>query len=99
VGPKTALKLIKENQCLENLPSKILEQLPPNYHKIRRIFLDHPITDEYDITPKSVDREGLITFLCHERGFSETRVNNVVDRLLKAKEGQRQQSLDDWSKG
>ena len=97
IGPKTALKLITENNSLDNLPSKILEQLPPNFHKIRRIFLDHPISDEYDITPKSIDKNGLIQFLCHERGFSETRVTNVVDRLLKAKEGQQQQSLDSWS--
>lgn len=98
VGPKTALKLIKENKSLENLPSMILEQLPPNYHKIRRLFLDHPITDEYDITPKPVNREGLIAYLSNERGFSETRLNNVIDRLLKAKDGQRQQSLNSWSK-
>ena len=99
VGPKTALKLIKENNSLENLPSKILEQLPPNYHKIRRIFLDHPITDEYNISPQAIDKEGLINFLCKERGFSETRVSNVVDRLQKSKEGQRQQSLDSWTSG
>jgi flap endonuclease-1 len=99
VGPKTALKLIKENNSLENLPSKILEQLPPNYHKIRRIFLDHPITDEYDITPTPIDKDGLVEFLCTGHGFSETRVLNVIDRLMKAKEGQRQQSLDSWTRG
>lgn len=97
IGPKTALKLIVENNTLDNLPSKILEQLPPNYHKIRRIFLDHPISDEYDIVPKPIDKDGLIQFLCHERGFSEARVTNVVDRLLNAKVGQQQQSLDAWS--
>jgi flap endonuclease-1 len=99
VGPKTALKLIKENKSLENLPSKILEQLPPNYHQIRRIFLDYPISDEYDITSKPVDEKGLIDFLCQERGFSENRVTNVIERLQKAKKGQRQQSLDTWTKG
>lgn len=98
IGPKTALKLIKENNSIDNLPSKILEQLPPSFHKIRRIFLDHPITDEYDISPGLVDKEGLIQFLCHERGFSETRVTNVAERLMKAKESQRQQSLDAWSR-
>jgi flap endonuclease-1 len=97
IGPKTALKLIVENNTLDNLPSKILEQLPPNYHKIRRIFLDHPISDEYDITPQPIDKDGLIQFLCQERGFSETRVSNVIDRLMKAQEGQQQQSLDAWS--
>ncbi len=99
VGPKTALKLIRENNSLDNLPSKILEQLPPNYHKIRRIFLDHPISDEYDISSKPINRDGLIQFLCTERGFSETRVSNVIDRLLQAKNGKQQQSLNAWSRG
>ncbi|MFW9831319.1 MAG: flap endonuclease-1 [Candidatus Thorarchaeota archaeon] len=97
IGPKTALKLIKENNSLDNLPSKILEKLPPNYHKIRRIFLDHPITDEYDLSSHSIDKEGLIKFLCHERGFSETRVIGVIDRMKKVQEGQSQKSLDGWS--
>lgn len=99
IGPKTALKLIKENNSLDNLPAKILEQLPPNYHKIRRIFLDHPITDEYEIVTTPVNKEGLIQFLCTDRGFSESRVTNVLDRLVKAKEGQRQSSLNAWSGG
>lgn len=97
IGPKTALKLIKENKSLDNLPAKILEQLPPNHHKIRRIFLDHPIVDEYDIASKPVDREGILQFLCEKRGFSEIRVTNVVDRLINSRSSQQQKSLDAWS--
>ncbi|MFX0168682.1 MAG: flap endonuclease-1 [Candidatus Hodarchaeota archaeon] len=97
IGPKTALKLITENNSLDNLPSKILEKLPPNYHQLRRIFLDHPISDDYDLTAPSIDKEGLIQFLCQERGFSEVRVAKRVDLLLKAREQQRQKSLDAWT--
>lgn len=97
IGPKTALKLILEHQKLEDLPEKFQKQLPENYPDLRQIFLNHPVTDEYSVTPKPVDQEGLIAFLCKERGFSEVRVTGVIDRLMKAQEGQRQQSLDAWT--
>jgi flap endonuclease-1 len=99
IGPKTALKLITENHSLDNLPSKILEQLPPNYHQLRRIFLDHPVSDEYDLTPPAIDKDGLIQFLCEERGFSESRVNNRIDLLLNSRAQQRQHSLNAWTGG
>jgi len=99
IGPKTALKLIRENNSLDNLPSKILEQLPPNYHQLRRIFLDHPVSDDYDLTPPAPNKEGLIQFLCEERGFSESRVSSRVDLLLKSQEQQHQHSLDAWTGG
>jgi flap endonuclease-1 len=99
IGPKTALKLITENHSLDNLPSKILEQLPPNYHQLRRIFLDHPVSDDYDLTPPALDKAGLLQFLCEERGFSESRVSNRIDLLVKSREQQRQHSLDAWTGG
>jgi flap endonuclease-1 len=99
IGPKTALKLITENNSLDNLPSKILEQLPPNYHQLRRIFLDHPVSDDYDLTPPALNRDALIQFLCEERGFSESRVSSRVDLLQKYREKQRQHSLDAWTGG
>lgn len=99
VGPKTALKLILEHKTLENLPEKIQSELPSNYQVIRQIFLDHPVTDDFDISSKPVDKEGLLTFLCEERGFSEMRVSGVIDRLMKAQQSQRQQSLDAWTGG
>ncbi len=97
IGPKTALKLITEHKSLENLPSDILEKLSPNYPKVRELFLHHPVTEEYSISPTPMDKEGLVRFLCDERGFSRERVLSVVDRLAKAKEPKRQRSLDSWT--
>ncbi len=99
IGPKTALKLLQEHKSIENLPSKIKDQLPPFYEQIQELFLNHPVTDDYDISPKPVDKEGLLNFLCKERGFSESRVSGVIERLLAASQSQRQQSLDTWTKG
>ena len=98
VGPKTALKLISEHGSLENLPSDIKEKLPDIYPQVRELFLNPPVTEDYDLSPRPVDREGLLSFLCGERGFSEDRVLGVIERMQRARQRRRtaQQSLDTW---
>jgi len=98
VGPKTALKLIVDHKDLEHLPDEISRQLPANYQQLRDLFLHHPVTENYDLTPKPVDKEGLVAFLCNERGFAEQRVLGVIERLTEVQHRQRQRSLDSWSK-
>jgi flap endonuclease-1 len=99
VGPKTALKLIVDHQDLEHLPEGIRSQLPANYPQLRDLFLHHPVTEDYDLTPGAVDKEGLVAFLCHERGFAEERVLGVIERLTEVQQRQRQRSLDSWTRG
>jgi flap endonuclease-1 len=99
VGPKTALKLIVDHRDLEHLPEEIRKQVPSNYQELRDLFLHHPVTENYDLTPKPIDKDGLVAFLCHERGFAEQRVLGVLERLTEVQERQRQRSLDSWTKG
>ncbi|MFX1562730.1 MAG: flap endonuclease-1 [Promethearchaeota archaeon] len=99
IGPKTALKLIHEHKSLENLPATVQDKLPSNYVQIRELFLNHPITQDYNLTPNPIDKEQLIAFLCDERGFSRERVENVLDRLMHVQKGQQQRSLDAWTGG
>ncbi len=83
VGPKTALKLINEYGRIEDVPEKYLEKLnkmDEDYHRIRRYFLEPPVTSDYDLDLHEPDKEGLVNFLCEERGFPEQR---VVDNLEK----------------
>lgn len=42
------------------------------------------------------DEEGLVKFLCGNRGFSEDRVRNGVKKLLKARSGTTQGRLDSF---
>jgi flap endonuclease-1 len=98
VGPKTALKLVLDHKDLEHLPDEIRGQLPSNYQQLRDLFLHPRVTEDYDLTPKAIDKEGLVAFLCHERGFAEQRVLGVIERLMEVQQRQRQQSLDSWTK-
>jgi len=84
IGPKKALKLIKKYKKIENLPYKILSEVCSNYDEIRKIFLNPEVTDDYTIRLRKPDIDGLIEFLCDERGFSKRRVKVAIDRLNKA---------------
>jgi flap endonuclease-1 len=96
VGPKTALKLVREHVRLEDMPEKVASRLPSEYPEIRRLFLEPEVTDDYAIAPGELDAEGLIGFLCDERGFSRERVESVVERIERSK---KQRSLSDWMVG
>ncbi len=95
VGPKTALKLLKQYGDLETLPERYVWQLPANYVELRDIFLNPKITDDYRTHFNGLDEKGLIEFLHGERGFNHERVALVVQRAKEfyAKEGP---SLSSW---
>jgi flap endonuclease-1 len=95
IGPKTALKLVKENGRLENI-EKIKSQLQEvPYQEIRNIFLnpENPKVDE--IKFGEVDREKVLDFLCVDKSFSTDRVAGTLDKLQKSITN-RSQSLEQW---
>lgn len=93
VGPKTALKLIREFGRLELLPERY--KLPENIDQLREIFLKPLVTDEYDIQFRGLDEAGLREFLCVERDFSTERVDLAVNRMKEFYARERS-SLQTW---
>ena len=82
LGPKTALKLIKEHGTIENaLPFVKNAQFPAEPQRIREIFLKPPITDNYRIEWKEPDVQGIVNFIVRERDFSEDRVRNTLEKM------------------
>ena len=95
IGPKTALKMIKQHLRLEDIP-QIQEQLQEiDYEQIRKIFLNPVVADVDEIVFGNVDYEGMTNYLVKERSFSEDRVQSSLNRLKKALE-KKSQNLDQW---
>jgi len=95
IGPKTALKMIKQYLRLEDIP-QIQEQLNEiNYEQIRKIFLEPIVADVDEIVFGNVDYEGMTNFLVKERSFSEDRIQSSLNRLKKALE-KKSHNLDQW---
>lgn len=94
VGPKTALRLIKENGDLESVLAKQDETIE-NYQEIREFFLHPEVTDEYNIKMSRPDVKGIVSFLADERDFDPERVEKTAKRLEEVyKSGQ--STLDCW---
>ena len=70
IGPKTALKLIREFGKLENIEKikSSLSSIP--YQEIRDIFLKPDVLDVDNIQFKVVNYKDIVDFLCIEKSFS-----------------------------
>ncbi len=82
LGPKTALKLIKEHGSLEQaLPHVKNAEFPVEPQRIREIFLHPKVTDNYRLEWRDPDVEGVVNFICRGRDFSEDRVRKALERI------------------
>lgn len=82
IGPKTALKLLRENGNMEKIAGENSEfKMPQNLHRIREIFLRPDVTTHYTLKWKAPQTDALVQFLCGDRDFSEERVRTAVERM------------------
>jgi flap endonuclease-1 len=95
IGPKTALKLIKENGTLEKI-GKIKDDLNDvPYQQIREIFLNPENIPLNNIEFNNPNYNEIIGFLCDTMDFSRERVESSLERVKKSQE-KRSQSLEQW---
>ena len=98
LGPKTALKLIKQHGTLEAaLPHIKNASFPVEPNCIRQIFLHPEVTDNYKLEWKEPDEEGIIDFMCRQKEFSEERVKKSLDKMTAGSKKQKGKvSLEKW---
>ncbi len=99
IGPKTALKLVKEHKTIENILEAIdtEKHQPPkdwNFQGARELFKNPEVMDTNGIKLawKAPDEEGLVKFLVEEKQFNEDRVRGVCARVKKARTGKASQN-------
>jgi len=94
VGPKTALKLIREMGDLESILANRDEKIE-NFAEIREYFLHPDVTDQYTIKMSRPRIDEIVSFLVDERNFDLERVERTANRLDEVyKSGQC--TLDRW---
>ncbi|MBS7614852.1 flap endonuclease-1 [Candidatus Bathyarchaeota archaeon] len=98
VGPKSALKLIKEHGSLEAaLPMLKNAEFPVEPRIIREVFLHPKVTDNYSLSWQEPNVEGVVEFLCGEKDFSEDRVRKALSKAVEGmKESKKKTTLESW---
>ena len=98
IGPKTALKLVKKHSSLEKLLPQLEDaDFPAPFDRIRDIFLQPKVTNNYTLEWKEPDKQGIIDFLCGERDFSEDRVAKALTKMMEGiKEAKAKVTLETW---
>lgn len=97
IGPKTALRLIKEHGNLPALRQTCLKDIafPVNPEKIKAIFLNPEVTENYHLRWAEPDVEGIIDFLCRKHDFTEDRVRKALEKVRTGiEEGRAKTTLD-----
>mmetsp|Transcript_58509 Transcript_58509/g.67571 ORF Transcript_58509/g.67571 Transcript_58509/m.67571 type:complete len:386 (+) Transcript_58509:47-1204(+) len=112
VGPVTAFKLIKEHKTLEKVIERLKKDNedpkrkkkyvipePFNYEDARELFVKPKVledTDKIEIKFNKPDQDALKQFLVEEKGFSETRVDNAVNKMKAVDTKGHQSRLDSF---
>jgi flap endonuclease-1 len=98
IGPKTALKLIKKHGSVEEAVTELEDaEFPVEPKRIREIFLNPKVTDNYRLDWGEPDVDGVVEFLCRERDFSEDRVRKALTKMVTGiKEAKSKTTLESW---
>ena len=93
MGPKNAIKMVQEHKSIEEIVKHIDKKkytIPEDwlYAEARRLFKEPEVTPAEDIDFKweKPDEEGLVKYMCEDKGFQEERIRNGAKKLLKARQ-------------
>ena len=109
VGPKKALKIVKESGSMREAGKKALEtakEIPSAadveaqlelFERVEKFFLEPPVKKGVAVKFGKMDMEGLVKFLCGAHDFSEERVRRTCENLeKKMKDVGAQTKLGNW---
>ncbi len=102
IGPKTALKIVRQSNSLQEVVAYIKQKYNKNFdfniNEVEQLF-KNPDTIKMneneisDLLPKKIDKEDLMHFMCTENDFDITRIEKFVNQLIKLKQGSNQKRL------
>ena len=99
VGPKTAIKLVKENKTFDKIIDATKHEPDFDYREIEEVFMK-PVSTAVparDLKLGLPDREKLMEFLCEKHDFSRDRVTGTLEKVISDREEkEKQKSLDQW---
>jgi flap endonuclease-1 len=98
IGPKNAIKLVKEYDNFDDLFEKVewKKHWDLDWKEILYTIKDMPVTDDYTLEWNSPNLDVLRTLLIDKHDFSADRVEQKLKKFVKEKEAKKQKGLDTW---
>lgn len=106
VGPKTALRIVKDAKSLndvnEYIKKKYNQEFDADPDAVENVFtnpdvVDMSASDFHALMGKNaLDKEKLLEFMCSEHGFSEDRIGKYADMLIEARRAKGQKGINSW---
>jgi flap endonuclease-1 len=85
VGPKKALALVTRHGAIDHMPPEVRDAFGDDLVRLRRIFLEPEVNDEYAVATREGDVDGVVRFLCDEHAFGRDRVLAALERAFARK--------------
>jgi flap endonuclease-1 len=82
IGPKKALGLVTRHGAIEGMPSEIRDAFGNDLQRLRHIFLEPEVHDDYSVEAGQCDVDGVVHFLCDEHAFGRDRVMAALERAF-----------------
>lgn len=101
VGPKTALKIVKETETLDDVISYVKAKYDYEFEvdaeQVLHLFLNPPYAEPGRLDWSGPDRDGVARILVQEHDFSADRVENVLNQMERVlREKGAQSRLEQW---
>ncbi|MBI3036308.1 flap endonuclease-1 [Candidatus Woesearchaeota archaeon] len=98
IGPKTALKMVKEQKTTEKIFAAAgwSEHFSYPWQEVLEL-LEHPkVTGDYRLEFHQINTAKLVKILCEKHDFSQQRVENQLEDMEKSAAAKRQRGLGDF---
>lgn len=97
VGPKKALKLVREHGSAEKTLKALGVEVSFSIEEVRELFLRPSVTDQYTLARRKPEYDAVLRFLVDEYDFSHERVSKALEELKAAEmKFEKRTSLDSW---
>ncbi len=96
VGPKTALRLVKEYKTLEGVLANVKWEADVDAHEVFNLFLNPPAREDYELRWREPDAAKLVEFMVEEHDFASERVEKVAKTLRESLSKKREKTLESF---
>lgn len=91
IGPKTALKLVRSDKVFDKIFQEI--DVDFDWKPIFNLIKNMPVTDNYNLEFKEIDKNKVKELLVDKHNFSEERVESTLKKISQEK---KQKDLTKW---